>query len=38
MAMQLGGDMRCEHYPMLLGELGDAQGFGEPGGTAVFLG
>ena len=31
--MQLGGGMRGEHYPVLLREVGDAQGFGETGGA-----
>ena len=33
MPMQLGGGMRGEHYPVLLREVGDAQGFGETGGA-----
>ena len=33
MAVQLGGSVRGEPYPVLLGEVGDAQGFGEAGGT-----
>ena len=33
MPMQLGGGMRGEHYPVLLGELGYAQGLGKAGGT-----
>src|SRR6516165_10576022 len=33
MAVQLGGGMRSEHYPVLLGELGYAQGLGKAGGA-----
>jgi len=33
MAMQLGGGVRGEHYPVLLGQLGDAQGLGKAGGS-----
>jgi len=29
--MQLGGGMRGEHYPVMLGEVGNAKGFGEAG-------
>src|SRR5271163_4520055 len=36
MAMQLGGGMRGEHYPVLLGEVGDAQGLGEAGGAGCI--
>ena len=31
--MQLGGGMRGQHYPMLLGQLSYAQGLGEAGGA-----
>src|SRR5580700_8963134 len=33
MAVELGRSMRSEHYPMLLGEMSDAQGLGEAGGA-----
>ena len=36
MAVQLGGSVRGEPYPVLLGEVGDAQGFGEAGGAGCI--
>ena len=36
MAVQLGRIVRGEPYPMLLGEVGDAQGFGEAGGAGCI--